>query len=79
MFNAKQFAALHHYANNQRIHNCGIYPSTATVTGIENHYGKLFATVESVDDVKGIFHTFACVSIGPRGGVTVYGERKDVY
>lgn len=79
MFNAKQFAALNHFANNQRIRNCSIYASVATVDGIENHGGKLFAYVTSVDIVKGIFHSHACVSIGPRGGVTVYGESKDIY
>jgi hypothetical protein len=78
-FTAKQFAALNHFAKSQAIRNCSIYSSTATVENIENHHGKLFASVESVDDVKGIFHSFACVSIGPRGGVTVYGERRDVY
>lgn len=79
MFNAKQFAALNHFANNQRIRNCSIYDSVATVEGIEKHGGKLFAFVKSVDSVKGIFRSQACVSIGPRGGVTVYGESRDIY
>lgn len=79
MFTPKQFAALNHFAKTQAMRNCSIHESTATVTGIEDHYGKLFATVESVDDVRGIFRSYACISIGPRGGVTVYGERRDVY
>lgn len=79
MFNAKQYAALNHFANNQRIRNCSIYASVATVSGIENMHGNMFATVESIDIEKGIFRSYACISIGPRGGVKIYGERRDVY
>lgn len=79
MFNAKQYAALNHFANSQRLRNCSIYSSTATVSNIENVRGNLFANVESIDNEKGIFRSFACISIGPRGGVKVFGERRDVY
>lgn len=79
MFNASQYAALNHFSHNQNRRNCQIYPSTTTVEGIENHAGRLFAFVKSVDVEKGIFHSQACVSIGPRGGVKVYGESWDVY
>jgi len=79
MFNAKQYAALNHFAHNQNKRNCSIAENFTIVEGIENHNGKLFAFVKTVDCNKGIFHSQACIAIGPRGGVKVYGESRDIY
>lgn len=80
MFTAKQMARLNHYAHNIHLRNCSIYPNDTTVERIEQlSGGRLLATINSVDAVKGIFHTSAVVTIGPRGGINYESKRKEVF